>query len=729
MLAAADELRNEMQQQGSRVRDLVLSQPPVQLLAYLWSQYHMAVFAALRENSEEYRPDKELIQTFQFAFEYLHAVWSCHSNFVGEDTSLSESTVAEIIDVLGELQATTMMYCLASSSANVDNARAGLEYHAKSSWVLIRGNRYQVLEEEFFRFVLSPHADALKAVYGMSPEQIAAGIQAAANALRKGFSQAVQTLERRIDESYQTMKESEIELDAAVEALRESDRAFTTDVSGAVQDVLFGGICNLSRHTNFTTPLLEDLSFCPGENVEFFADGDFVGTPMRTLPALIKPGINLDGEYYFTDGQFVRDACYRTIQRGLLRRLPTYREDWNRRQRDLVEHAFPVIFGQQLAAAEKYSGVFFKDPKSGQWAETDFAMTLGDVLLIVEAKAGVMAMASPATNFDRHERAIRDLIVKAYEQCKRFLEYLSSADEAPLYKRIDDEFVEVGRIRMGNFRLVVPIGLTVEAFTPFSAMSKELAGIRPILAKHAFVSMSVDDLFVLNRFLPTTGELFHYLEVRQQAAAIPKAMLFDEIEHLGAYITNNRFDMTIKEQLDDASWVAWDSFGDVVDKYFESDAWETLPAPCQSYPSELIVVLQALETHRPKGWLDVDSQLRSLNSSARENLAEFLENVRATLSKHAVRRFLLGGDNPLQFWLCQSGIEPSFEEMRRHGEVACLATKSATVGVLNLWYDANDEIVNVACARFSRPTAIQSDYAELMGEAKRQLDRSIDLGT
>src|SRR6202042_721005 len=108
---------------------------------------------------------------------------------------------------------------------------------------------------------------------------------------------------------------------------------------------------------------------------------------------------------------------------------------------------------------------------------------------------------------------------------------------------------EVARLRQRDYRLILPIGLTVEAFTPFSAICKELPEVRPILGRHPFISMSVDDLFVLTRFLPTAGELMHYLEVRQQVAGIPNAMMFDEIDHLGAYISQNRFDMTMREQL------------------------------------------------------------------------------------------------------------------------------------------------------------------------------------
>ena len=99
--------------------------------------------------------------------------------------------------------------------------------------------------------------------------------------------------------------------------------------------------------------------------------------------------------------------------------------------------------------------------------------------------------------------------------------------------------------------------------------------MRPILGQHPFISMSVDDLFVLKRFLPTAGQLFHYLDVRQQVAGIPKALLFDEIDHLGAYISRNRFDEDIREQLRKADMVTWDSFSDIVDQHFEGLDWDT----------------------------------------------------------------------------------------------------------------------------------------------------------
>ena len=374
LLKAADELRMDMERQSLQVRDLILAQPPVQLLGYLWAQFHMVVLADVREKDEDYRPNKELIQTFQFALEYVHAVWSCHAQLVDKKKPLDEAKVATLFGVLEELQNTTMMYCMTSSAANIvpegNRQSDNLGFNAKSSWVLIRGHRYQVLEEEFFTFVLEPHADALRAAYEMDYNAIAAGIQAIADTMRTGFSEAIQKIQEGMEKASALMEGTGDGLAAAIEKLKEGKGNFAAQTSDAVHDIFYGGICNISRHTDFTSALLDDLSYLPGENTEFFADGDFKGTPMRTLPARIKPGIKLGDEYYVTDGQFVRDSAYRAIQRGLLHRSPAYREEWNRRQKTLIEQSYPIIFSHQLAGADKYSEVFFKDRKSGQWVET-----------------------------------------------------------------------------------------------------------------------------------------------------------------------------------------------------------------------------------------------------------------------------------------------------------------------------------------------------------------------
>ena len=72
----------------------------------------------------------------------------------------------------------------------------------------------------------------------------------------------------------------------------------------AMDDLFRGGVANVSRHTKLPPMLLADLAYCRGEETEFFAAGDFAGTPYRTLPARKKPLIQLGTDYYAVDLMF-----------------------------------------------------------------------------------------------------------------------------------------------------------------------------------------------------------------------------------------------------------------------------------------------------------------------------------------------------------------------------------------------------------------------------------------
>ncbi len=87
-----------------------------------------------------------------------------------------------------------------------------------------------------------------------------------------------------------------------------------------MDDMLRGGICNVSRHTQLPPALLADLAYERGEDTEFFAEGPYCGTPFRTLPARKKPLIKIDNDYYGVDTCLTRDASYRALLWNLLRR-------------------------------------------------------------------------------------------------------------------------------------------------------------------------------------------------------------------------------------------------------------------------------------------------------------------------------------------------------------------------------------------------------------------------
>jgi hypothetical protein len=230
----------------------------------------------------------------------------------------------------------------------------------------------------------------------------------------------------------------------------------------------------------------------------------------------------------------------------------------------------------------------------------------------------------------------------------------------------------------------------------------------------------VDDLFVLNRFLPTTGQLIHYLDVRQQVAGIPSALLFDELDHLGAYISRNRFDSDIREQVEEYDRITWDSFSDIVDQHFNEPDWELRPAPSQSFPEHINRLLHALDRLRPSGWLAMDTFLRDFGGDARDNFSRVLSDLEPTLSLHPNRNFIFGEDNPLQVWVCRQGAFPTHQEMLHHAEVGCLVMSALKISVLLISHENIGQIAQLACHTISAPSIFRTDFSAIQAEAARK---------
>jgi hypothetical protein len=386
------------------------------------------------------------------------------------------------------------------------------------------------------------------------------------------------------------------------------------------------------------------------------------------------------------------------------------------------------VLERQLLGATVRREICYRHPLTGQWVENDLLIQIDDVLIIAEAKAGAAAtIASPATDFERHSRAIRDLITKAYEQCRRFLEYLSSQEEVGLYVHEAGRYVEVARVRLSDYRVVLPIGLTVESFAPYSVYSKQFRGIEPILGRYPFVSLSIDDLFVLRRLLPTTDELIHYFEVRQTIGGIREVLLFDEMDHLGAYLTKNRFDFIVKEQLAGGpDRIYWDGQSDPVDKYFsEGDPGD--PPKRQAYPEEGQKLLAALDSTREKGWLAATSHIRNFADEGRENFAAMLSQVRFSLSHQVSRYFQFGQEPPLFVWMHRTGGIPDLRTVRTKACIAAMAAGASRTMAVLAYVMPSGEYSRAIVVDIDIPAKGTAQFEALISEVERMQNRMVSI--
>jgi hypothetical protein len=725
-------LMKDMERTAARMRELVVAMPPHDLLGYIYAQYMMKVMADQSANQAQHETggQSDLINENQFLLEYVHAILA--SDAAPAKTTFDEAQCAELFELGSKLREQAMFFAMATSADTKDGVfgpdTAEIEFRAKTNWVMLRGNRYQVLEGEFYRYVLAPHDDVLKEVYGIGAADIAEGFQAMADATRSGHADAITEMMKQFEAAQAFAEAQNKPLEDVMEAWVAVDPEQSKAAGRAMDDMFRGGIANVSRHTKLPPTLLADLAYRRGEETEFFAAGDFAGTPYRTLPARKKPLIQLESDYYAVDPCFTRDAGYRALLYNLLQRKLDYKKTFEDRQKAMSEGAFADILAAQLPGATVLQEVYYKDTASKQWSENDTLILVDDVLFLVEAKAGAAAtIASPALDFGRHAQSVQDLVLKAYKQCERFFNYLNSADEVPLYHLVDGKYEECSRVRRSDYRLMVPIGLTVESFSPFSAYCKELPQVLPLLGKHAFVSMSIDDLFVLKRFLPTPGSFAHYMEVRQAVAGIRRAHLFDEFDHLGAYLKKNRFDQDIADQLkgDNVNMVIWDGMSDIVDRSFEGENWESGPFPTQDFPKEVLKLLEALDATRAPGWLSAESHLRDLGEESRNNLAKMLFDLRRTLNQHPARYFLLSGDGePLFVWLQQHDQQIDWAKVNAKASAAALAVKASNVIGVMAEVGASGTYLQALSFPVHIPTVRTEENAHIYENAARMAQRT-----
>ena len=730
-------LLKEMEQVATKIRILINGIPPEELLGYIYGQLMMMNSNTTSPELSSDTQNKEKNE-IQFLLEYVHAVLA--SDVAQEYVVFDERKCGELFALSRNLREKSMCFAMVSSinTQNKDfgSNTADIEFQAKSSWLMLRGNRYQVLEGEFYQYVLAPHDDVLKDIYGIGAIEIAEGFQQLANATRVGQANAIEEMMKQFQAAQDFAEKQNKPLEDAMEEWVEANAQQTKSAGLAVDDMLRGGISNVSRHTKLPSELLADLAYSRGEELDFFSEGDFSGTPYRTLPARKKPLIKLGEDYYAVDPCFIRDAGYRSLLFNLLQKKPDYKEAFKERQKVMSEAAFPEILAEQLSGAVIYQEVYYKDPKTKQWAENDTLVLIDDVLYLVEAKAGAAAsIASPELDFKRHSQSIKDLIIKAYKQCERFFEYLKSADEVPLFNLINGKYEEVGKLRHSDYRVMIPIGLTVESFSPFSSFSKNLPQVKPLVGQYSFVSISIDDLFVLRRMLPTPGVFAHYMEVRQAIAGIKQGLLFDEFDHLGAYLTKNRFDQDIIDQSKDenASLVIYNGMSDVVDSAFASEQWETSSKPTQEFPEVVLKVLSALDISREPGWLSVDSLIRDFGEEARNNFAKSLTDLDKTIEQHPARYFAFGGEaNPILVWMQNSKYEVEWEKVNHKASVVAISIKVENlIGVLlkvgkrGVYEAAQPLKINVPVEQTKENMLIFEDAKRMNQQIKSRADHAV----
>jgi hypothetical protein len=509
-------------------------------------------------------------------------------------------------------------------------------YAAQVHWCNVRGDRYLVHEEAYFRDLLSPHSDILMESYGISSEELISGISKIQHSLTNGLGAAFLEFRKYQEASLEMLEPILIQNDpkytfeeAMVRVIEENGwKSKFNDLLGQ----MFGlDLFDLEKVTQLPLPLLGELSWEQGQDDEFFAAGEYAGWPLRIWPVFKRPFIKLHGRYYCFDLYSLLDNLYRVLQKLIIKHKNSYQSKWNEKQKEVSEELPFKYLRKILPSEETYRSVYYKWHTSAgggkEWCEADGLLVYDDHLFVIEVKAGAFTYTSPANDFPAYIESIKSLILKPAVQGRRFIEYLNSENTVDIF---DGNHCKIGELSKGDYRHITICPITIDSFTELAAQSKHLKKLGVELGELPVWSISVDDLRVYSDIFTEPLLFLHFVEQRINAYYSELIKTNDELDHLGLYLEHNNYVQYANELIPNPETL-FNVFGyrSSIDKYFAEKLMEPekVSPLIQEMPEILGEIIRCLQEKGKHGMSFIASYLLDHGGDLRNNIADMIMSV------------------------------------------------------------------------------------------------------
>ena len=703
------DISKEIDEMIGKIADLVKILPPDKLLyRALWERaaHHVNIKSEI-EIDEEGAISQRMIDYIQSVIVSVPPASSREKDVTEERWLELKEAVTRLFNLLNH----QFMICQTAAgrkTAGHDEDFEEFYFKAQMFWCNIRGKRYTVHDIPFHRDLLAPHDEILKEIYGMGTDGIIEGLEKIQSALTHGMIKATADLHEfhrlvkpkllekleKMEGSQPTGKINPAEL---MEQVVKENRWET--LRDNVLGRFFGlDIFDLEKVTNLPKSLLDDLSLEPGQDIEFFAEGQYKGWPLRIWPVFRHPFIKINDHYYCFDIYSLFDNLYRIMQRVIISKKPEYAQIWNNKQQEISEQLPLDLFQRLLPAAQVYHPVYYRWQKSGggtkEWCEADALVLYEDHLFIVEVKAGAFTYTPPTTDFPAYVQSLKNLIHKPVEQGKRFLEYLRSDEEIILY---DQGHNEIGRLSGKQFEHITICAVTLDPFTEIAAQVQHLKKVGVDVGSDPVWSISVDDLRVYSDIFDNSLIFLHFVEQRMRAFGSTLIQADDELDHLGLYIKHNVYTEYAKEQkgMDE---LMWHGYRTDIDEFF-TDKLIDPTSKClikQNMPSRLEEIIALLAASKKPGRRKVASMLLDTSGDWRTSIATKIdEALRQQKLLGKAKPLSTYGSQNISLFCWQQGVVMRDEELALdHTYAVMLLDNEEERLLLELNYDTDGKLMD-----------------------------------
>ncbi len=633
------EIVKQINQLVNEIAKLVSELPPEKLLHRAW--WELAVLVLKAEAESDLDHDDSVAMRM---IDYIQSVIASVKPSPDQREDLTDEEwdkLRDLVDQLfGKVNLDYQICRTAKKKAEDENYNDNLEdyyFKAQLYWCNVRGNRYQVHMLAYLRELFLPHTDVLAELFGITADQFVDELSSIWHSQTFGIGEAFEEMEAFQKDSMAAVEEK-LKADSSLRELPLEEIIQKVILENGWQKrqvrvlgrVIGSDLCNVEKITSLPKALIDELTWEAGEDTEFFADGDFRGWPLRIWPVFKRPLIRLDGQSYCFDLHGLFDNIYRGMERIIMRLKPDYRQTWNNIQKNQSEtlpfqHLEKLLPGATIWRSVNYRWFPSESATTKDWCEVDGLLVYDNRLFVIEVKAGAFTYTSPANDFPAFISSLENLVLKPAAQGKRFLNYLDSAENIPLFNQ-DRE--KVGELRKSDFEKVVICPVTLDPFTEMAAQIQHLRKIGVDVGSAPVWAISLDDLRVYADIFENPLRFLHYVDERMLAFKSELIELDDELDHLGLYLKHNNYSLYAKEmQGASGAQMHFTGYRTEIDKFFNARLLDP-SAPCplkQDTPSRIIEIIDKLAASAAPARATLSGYLLDLDSETRKLVAASIE--------------------------------------------------------------------------------------------------------
>jgi hypothetical protein len=395
---------------------------------------------------------------------------------------------------------------------------------------------------------------------------------------------------------------------------------------------LFVDFANLSNFgitqiSSLPFKLLSLLSIRPGESILTSLTGEDYDdlSPLSTSTLHSKPFLEINGRIYSFYHSGFGDQIPSIIENDLLSRRPDQASNTKKRS-DALEKSSIELLNDILNPDFFFQSLYYPNPDpEGGITELDGLISVDDVLILIEAKAGGFSEGAKRAAPKSLEKDLMNLISEGQRQSERAEGYIKSSDEVAFYDETGKN--EILKLKRSSYRQIFRVVITKEELGWVGAKIAQLSVMDPSLSRSLPWHISIEDLRVVSHLFKNNEIRFiHYLEQRLRAAAEDTLRQHDEIEHVGLYNELNAYHEPQLKGLNNMTFDA--SYMRDIDYYFSAKmVGENPDVPLQKLPSKFKEFMDSLKSSQIRGRFELGSAVLSMGGDARKDFDEILKNL------------------------------------------------------------------------------------------------------